>query len=241
MNYKLLKKIVINSSIEIDSAVKTKIKKVNKSIKMPGTTKPTAKKMSNPKKVVKKVSKSKAPVKAVPVKPEPVAPVSPVADIVTAPTNTVSDYAEEFTHLLGQLRTLQTTLKDLTLYTAKLEKRVAKDQKAVQKRVNGKRKRAPGTGTPSGFSKPGKVSDELRTFLKLGKDELIARTEVTKRINAYCKDNKLQGEKDKRILKADKTLTKLLRLKKGDELTFFNLQKYMKVHFPNKEGVFPTA
>ena len=212
---------------------------------MPGNTKPTTKKMSNPKKVVKKVSKSKSTVKApvkAPVKAEPVVePVAPVTDIVAAPTNTVSDYAEEFTHLLGQLRTLQTTLKDLTLYTAKLEKRVAKDQKAVQKRVNGKRKRAPGTGTPSGFSKPGPVSDELRTFLKLGKDELIARTEVTKRINAYCKDNKLQGEKDKRILKADKTLTKLLRLKKGDELTFFNLQKYMKVHFPNKEGVFPTA
>ena len=211
---------------------------------MPGTTKPTTKKMSNPKKVVKKVSKSKAPVKAAPVAPVKapvVEPVAPVTDIVAAPTNTVSDYAEEFTHLLGQLRTLQTTLKDLTLYTAKLEKRVAKDQKAVQKRVNGKRKRAPGTGTPSGFSKPGPVSDELRTFLKLGKDELIARTEVTKRINAYCKDNKLQGEKDKRILKADKTLTKLLRLKKGDELTFFNLQKYMKVHFPNKDGVYPTA
>jgi len=40
---------------------------------------------------------------------------------------------------------------------------------------------------------------------------------------------------------ADKTLMALLRLNKGDELTFFNLQKYMKVHFPNKEGVYPTA
>ena len=26
-----------------------------------------------------------------------------------------------------------------------------------------------------------------------------------------------------------------------DDLTFFNLQKFMKVHFPNKEGVYPTA
>ena len=40
---------------------------------------------------------------------------------------------------------------------------------------------------------------------------------------------------------ADKPLRDLLRLKKTDELTFFNLQKYMKVHFPNKEGVYPTA
>ena len=123
----------------------------------------------------------------------------------------------------------------------KLEKRVAKDQRAVQKRVNGKRRRTNPNASPSGFSKPGPVSDELRTFLKLGKDELIARTEVTKRINAYCKEHGLQGKEDKRVLKPDKTLTKLLRIGKGDELTFFNLQKYMKVHFPNKEGVYPTA
>ncbi len=200
-------------------------------------------KTSNPKKKVIKKSKPTAPKAADTPKPaatpkvETADIIAPVADA----TNSVSNYAEEFTHLLGQLRTLQTTLKELTLYTAKLEKRVAKDQKVVQKRVNGKRKRAPGNSSPSGFSKPGKVSDELRTFLKLGKDELIARTEVTKRINAYCKEHNLQGEKDKRVLKADKTLSKLLRLKKGDELTFFNLQKYMKVHFPNKEGVYPTA
>ena len=204
---------------------------------------PAAPKKNLKKKVTKKVTKATTPpAKKVetPKVETPKVETSKPTDIV-APVDTVSNYADEFTHLLGQLRTLQTTLKELTVYTQKLEKRVAKEQKAVAKRVNGKRKRAPGTGTPSGFSKPGKVSDELRTFLKLGKDELIARTEVTKRINAYCKDNKLQGEKDKRILKADKTLTKLLRLKKGDELTFFNLQKYMKVHFPNKEGVYPTA
>ena len=193
-----------------------------------------AKKTSAPK---KKVSK-KAP-KVVETKKVETTPVESTP--VETPTDTIANYADEFTHLLSQLRTLQTTLKDLTQYTMKLEKRVAKDQKAVQKRVNGKRRRAPGSGQPSGFSKPGPVSDELRSFLKLGKDELIARTEVTKRINAYCKENGLQSDTDKRVLKADTTLRKLLRLGKNDELTFFNLQKYMKVHFPNKEGVFPTA
>ena len=91
---------------------------------------------------------------------------------------------------------------------------------------------------PSGFAKPGPVSPELRKFLGLAKDELIARTEVTKRINAYCKEHKLQKEADKRTIHPDTTLKKLLNLKKGDELTFFNLQKYMKIHYPNKEGVF---
>ena len=201
----------------------------------------TSKKTSNPKKkVVKKVSK-KAPTQASKPAPTPAPAPTPTPTVVETPQDVVDNYADEFTHLTTQLRTLMGTLKELTAYTQKLEKRVARDQKAVQKRVNGKRRRAPGSGQPSGFSKPGPVSDELRAFLKLGKDELVARTEVTKRINAYCKAKGLQGEKDKRILKADKTLKTLLRLGPKDELTFFNLQKYMKVHFPNKEGVFPTA
>ena len=193
---------------------------------------PSNKKVSAPKKkVVKKApvveSKVETPVQETPV--------------VEAPQDTVENYAEEFTHLVEQLKVLQNSLKELTVYTSKLEKRVAKDQKALQKRVNGKRKRTNTSSSPSGFSKPGPVSDELRTFLKLADGELIARTEVTKRINAYCKEHGLQGKDDKRVLKPDKTLKTLLRLGKNDELTFFNLQKYMKVHFPNKDGVFPTA
>jgi len=211
---------------------------------------PPIKKTSAPKKVVakvKKVSKPKEVVKAPSVKapsvkdPSVKEPIAPTETPIVATVDTVSSYSEEFSHLLDNLKSLQNTLKELTIYTTKLEKRVAKDQKAVQKRVNGKRRNKSGNSSPSGFSKPGKVSDELRSFLGLKADELVARTEVTKRINAYCKEKGLQDQKDKRILKADKTLQKLLRLKPSDELTFFNLQKYMKVHFPNKEGVYPTA
>ena len=193
---------------------------------------PSNKKVSAPKKKVVK----KAPV----VEPKVETPVQETS-VVEAPENTVENYSEEFSHLVEQLKVLQNSLKELTLYTSKLEKRVAKDQKVLQKRVNGKRKRTNTSSSPSGFSKPGPVSDELRAFLKLEKDELIARTEVTKRINAYCKEHGLQGKDDKRVLKPDKTLKTLLRLGKNDELTFFNLQKYMKVHFPNKDGVYPTA
>ena len=191
---------------------------------------PGNKKVSAPKKKV---------VKKAPVEPKVETPVQETP--VVEAQKTVENYADEFTHLVEQLKVLQNSLKELTVYTSKLEKRVAKDQKVLQKRVNGKRKRNNTSSSPSGFSKPGPVSDELRTFLKLSDGELIARTEVTKRINAYCKEHGLQGKDDKRILKPDKILKTLLRLGKNDELTFFNLQKYMKVHFPNKDGVFPTA
>ena len=202
---------------------------------MPGKAKTSVPKKKSAKKSAPKSAPKSTP--KAPVEPTP----TPATTVVETTENTVENYAAEFTHLLGQLKTLQTTLKELTVYTAKLEKRVAKDQRAVQKRVNGKRRRTNPNASPSGFSKPGPVSAELAKFLKLGKGELIARTEVTKRINSYCKENGLQGKEDKRVLKPDTTLKKLLRLGPKDELTFFNLQKYMKVHFPNKEGVFPTA
>ena len=92
----------------------------------------------------------------------------------------------------------------------------------------------------NGFSKPGNVSDELREFLGLGSDELIARVDVTKAITKYCNDNKLTNKEDKRILIPDKKLSKLLRIdsKTDGDLTYFNLQKYLKIHFPNKDGEF---
>ena len=214
---------------------KTTGPKVAKVAKKVSTKKASDPKQIKPKKVSapKKVS-TKTPTPA-PVEQEIIAP--PVA-----PTTELTVYSDEFTHILGQLKTLQTTLKELTIYTTKLEKRVAKEQKVLHKKAHGKGKRKnAGNKSPSGFSKPGPISDELRTFLGVGKDELVARTEVTKKINTYCREKGLQDQKDKRKLLPDKTLTKLLRIGKGDELTFFNLQKYMKVHFPNKDGVFPKA
>ena len=194
--------------------------------------------------MAKKTSSSKNSKKtsAKKVEPEPVVETAVVEKVETKEVAAEDNYDHEFATVLEQLVSAQAVLKTLTTTVRQLEKRVARDRKVMQKKMKGRAKRVVDPNKPpSGFAKPGPVSDELRTFLKLGKDELIARTEVTKRINAYCKEHNLQGETDKRVLKADKTLTKLLRLKKGDELTFFNLQKYMKVHYPNKDGVFVSA
>ena len=125
-----------------------------------------------------------------------------------------------------------TLVKELTSHVSKLEKRVSRDRRVMNKKMKGRVRRVVDPNKPpSGFAKPGPISEELRKFLGLGKDELIARTEVTKRITAYCKEHSLQMEEDKRNINADATLKKLLRLGKDDKLTFFNLQKFMKVHY----------
>lgn len=151
------------------------------------------------------------------------------------------NYDNEFTELTDSLKEAGNIIKSLVSRVNALEKRVARDRKVMNKKMRGRVRRVVDPNKPpSGFAKPGPVSDDLRKFLGLGKDELIARTEVTKRINAYCKEHKLQKEEDKRTIHPDTTLKKLLNLKKGDELTFFNLQKYMKIHYPNKDGVFSS-
>ena len=59
----------------------------------------------------------------------------------------------------------------------------------------------------------------------------MARTEVTREINDYIRKQGLQDAANGRKINADTKLASLLKLKKGDELTYFNLQKYMSPHF----------
>ena len=48
-------------------------------------------------------------------------------------------------------------------------------------------------------------------------------------------------EEDKRNINPDKALKKLLRLEDGQKLTFFNLQKFMKIHYPSSAASAATA
>ena len=207
---------------------------------------------------VKKAPVKKAPVKKVPTKKVPtkkvpkvevkveenVAPKVEVEKVADTPAEEVSEtpYIEEFSMIVSELDTALTMVRTLKSRLQKLEKQVHRDHKANLKKIRGKKRRVPNPNAePSGFQKPGPVSAELAKFLGLKKDEMISRTAVTKSINAYCKDNNLQNPEDKRKIVPDAPLTKLLKMNKGDTLTFFNLQKYMKVHYPNKEGKYPVA
>ena len=193
----------------------------------------------------KKASKKTAPVVAPVVEPV----VAPVVDtpVVDAPIDTpvvdapvVEGYDEEFSVISEQLKLALTLVKDLTVKFNALEKRVKRDHKVMEKKMKGRVKRVHDPNKPlSGFAKPGKISEDLRKFLCLEAGELISRTQVTKKFTEYCKEHNLQNGPDKRIIFPDKTVMKLLRLdKNSEELTFFNLQKYMKVHYPNKDGVY---
>ena len=199
-----------------------------------------AKKSTAPKGNKKAKKTTPAPVVETPVVETPVVD-APVVDTPAEPV--VEGYDAEFAAISEQLKTALTLVKDLTVKFNALEKRVNRDRKVMDKKMKGRVKRVKDPNAPlSGFAKPGPVSDELRKFLGLSKDELISRTQVTRKFTDYCKEHNLQNGPDKRVINPDKTVMKLLRLDKHSEpLTFFNLQKYMKVHYPNKDGVYVHA
>ena len=195
---------------------------------------------------VSKKAKTKASVE-VPVEvpepveaPTPVEAPAPVEAPVEDPVETFMVYSDVNT-LREMLRSTQSVIKEMTVIVNRLEKQINKDRKVATKKM--KRTvslNADGTKPMNGFSKPGNVSDDLRQFMGLKEDELVARVDVTKFITKYCQSNGLQNESDKRILLPDDKLQTLLQVDKTVELTYFNLQKYLKYHFPNKDGIFPS-
>ncbi len=192
------------------------------------------KKTTKPKSQTKKIKETVSAPQ--PVAPKSVEPVSPPASVSS--DEEMASYKSQISELTDSLKQAQTIIKSSLSFIVKLEKQLDRNRKQMEKELKKKTRKTNVNRSVNGFSKPGEVSQELKDFFKLGKDEKIARTEITKKITSYCHENKLQKQDDKRVILADEPLKKLLRMKKGDELTYFNLQKYMKIHFPNKDGEF---
>lgn len=153
--------------------------------------------------------------------------VAPVEGEVPETDDLINEQSLEFTAKLQQVSALLSSLK--SDFRA-IEKKWSRELKAAQKQSS-KRKRKAGTRAPSGFVKPTRISDELSTFLAKPVGSEMARTEVTREINKYIRTHNLQDKENGRKINPDAKLASLLKLKKSDELTYFNLQKYMSPHF----------
>ena len=163
----------------------------------------------------------------------PAAPVV-VVEAVSSPTEVsaaaASSVSAEFGDFMNKLQQLSTVISSLKTEFRTLEKKATRELKAAAK-ASHKRKRKTGNRSPSGFVKPTLISDELASFLGKTKGTEMARTEVTREINAYIRANSLQDKTNGRRINADSKLSSLLKLASGEELTYFNLQRYMSPHF----------
>ena len=195
-------------------------------------SKSTAPKASKASKATKARKTSKKNTKAVAAPPAP-----PVNTVTTAPV--VEPLATAFVELLSQLTSLRSQLTTITGQVRALQKRTDRELKLAQKQGR-KRARKSGNRAPSGFVKPTLISHELALFLKKEDGSEMARTAVTREINAYIRAHSLQDPKNGRRILPDTKLRKLLKVGKNEELTYFNLQRYMSPHFA-KAGNPPAA
>ena len=167
---------------------------------------------------------------------------TPVAEKVAEPVEAADaepSLNDSFNTLMSDFTALRTQLTSLTTRLRTLQKRSDRELRAAQK-ASQKRKRKTGNRSPSGFVKPTLISAELATFLKKPKGTEMARTEVTREINSYIRAHSLQDPQNGRRIIPDAKLRKLLNVQKSDELTYFNLQRYMSPHFA-KNGSFATS
>ena len=191
-----------------------------------------------------------------------------VQDNTVQDTNTVQDNTEdaisqnstatssEIDSILKELDVTLKTFKNQISRVRTLKKDIIFLEKSLKKLQTKKtKKKKPildenGDVKKNGFARPTDISDELADFLGVEKGVQIARTEVTKRINAYVKEHDLQDPERRRCIlltsDAGKKLKKLLSDivdNQGNpcELNFINIQKYIKHHFPKRTQTPPVT
>lgn len=193
--------------------------------------------------VAEKAARS-APVKkaAAVVAPVP-SPIVVVPTPIVADESTDSSRESRYKSVLASIDAQVATLKELRSLAVSNYKTDSVELKLAQKSSGRRRRHAPVVSengepapkkAPSGITKPTIVSDAMCAFMGKPPGTLIARTEVTKFVTSYIKDHNLKDENAKRQINPDSKLRALLSLPAGDQLTYFNLQTYMKSHFPPK-------
>lgn len=134
-----------------------------------------------------------------------------------------------FEDIVSSIMGLKSEVSGLYAKLKLLERAVNKEVKTLNKSVS--RNKSKGNRKPSGFAKSSKISDSLCVFMNRPVGSEVARTEVTKYIINYIKENNLQRPENKKLINPDSSLKSLLDVPEGDELSYFNLQKYMNKHF----------
>ena len=147
------------------------------------------------------------------------------------------------TTLADQLKALSTEFTSRVRDAVKATQEAAKQAKKEARDSKKKRKIDPATLTPeqrvawearranNAFLKQKPLTDELCSFMGLKAGEKRSQTEVTKFISDYVKSHSCFDPTFKRRILPNAALAKLLRVDDKTEVTYLNLQRFLKVHF----------
>ena len=167
--------------------------------------------------------------------PAPVA--APVA--AAAPAAATEEVEEvrldaEVKAVTSRLLALREMVSELVTEAKRLEKKSTKLQKVADKR---RKRKAPVEGEEakparvSIFQIPTDISPQLCAFLGRPAGSQESRSNVTKFVTTYVKEQNLKNKHD---INPDAKLRSLLNVKADEKLTYFNLQKYLNPHYLKK-------
>lgn len=164
------------------------------------------------------------------------------AETTTAPTEVRS--ADSILNALQE--SLKTLSSEVSSRIRAAVHEAAEATKALKREARDSKKRRrpdPSTMTPdekkawearranNAFLKMRPITDELATFMGLPSKSQRSQTDVTKFVATYVKAHNCFDPNFKRRIIPDAKLAKLLRVKDGQEVTYLNLQSFLKVHF----------
>lgn len=175
-------------------------------------------------------------------------PVTAGADVVVAPAGDVAVVvprssavvlAELQDHLKALSADVTTRVRALVAEALEAAKSLKRDVRDSKKR----RRKDPADMTAeekavwesrranNAFLKMRPLSDELCSFMGLAAKSQRSQTDVTKHVATYVREHSCFDPTFKRRIIPDAKLGKLLRVKDGQEVTYLNLQSFLKVHF----------
>jgi len=190
-----------------------------------------------PVKAKKAAAAASAAASAAPVVAAPV-----VAAAVAAPVEDAAAVEEvrldtEVKAVTSRLLALREMVSELVTESKRLEKKSTKLQKMADKR---RKRKAPVEGEEgkparvSIFQIPTDISPQLCAFLGRPAGSQESRSNVTKFVTTYVKEQNLKNKHD---INPDAKLRALLSVKPEEKLTYFNLQKYLNPHYLKKAPV----
>jgi upstream activation factor subunit UAF30 len=193
-----------------------------------------SKRSAKKEKTVEVAATPAAPVVAAVVEAAPTVPATATelaAADQAAAAEDISNLASKMNEFNSKIQQLASIFVSLKSDFKTLSKTVDREMKLAIKAASSRKRRKNENRQPSGFIKPTRISDDLAKFLQKDIGTEMARTEVSKEINQYIVANSLRDKTNGRIIIPDKKLTVLLNVGKDDELTYFNLQRFLAPHF----------
>jgi chromatin remodeling complex protein RSC6 len=178
-----------------------------------------------------------APAAAAPTKAAAPAKAAEASSVAATATETAATTETPAVASHEELETLANELIKMAKRVLEVSRAAKKEfAKQVKKAEQGGKKRrvksdGESTHSNSVFLQPSKISPALAKFCGVAADQMLSRTDATRKIAAYIKEHNLQNPDNRREILSDATLISLFSLTKEDKLNYFNLQRYIKPHF----------